>query len=114
MKIHLFIFTCGWLAICGCRSSVRLDAVKNAVPDGYLVVGEVQKPGPIPSHGSQKTLLALLTEAGGLRELAYTKKIQIIHSGVTNTVSYWPIKKGETEDPLVPLGSTVLVKAAPF
>ena len=112
MKIYLFIFAFGCLAVFGCRSSVRLEAIKNADPDGYLVVGEVQKPDPIASHGSQKTLLTLLSDAGGLRELAYTKKIQIIHSGVTNTVSYWPIKNGKAEDPLVPRGSTVLVKRA--
>jgi hypothetical protein len=140
MRIDLFIFAFGCLAVFGCRSSVRLDAtknvdpdgypvvgevqrpdpissvrldtIKNVDPDGYLVVGEVQKPGPIASHGSRKTLLTLHTEAGGLRELAHAKKIQIIHSGVTNTVNYWPIKKGETEDPWVRLGSTVLVKRA--
>ena len=96
----------------GCQSPLQIAQDSHVDPNGYLVLGEVYKPGSVASHGFQKTLLTIISDAGGLTEFAFAKKIQIIHSGVTNTVSYWLIKKGETEDPSVPLGSTVLVKKA--
>jgi protein involved in polysaccharide export with SLBB domain len=88
---------------------------KNANANHYFVVGEVMKPRPVKSDGSLKSLVTLISEAGGFREYAYLKKIQVVHAGVTNTFDYRLIKQGKTSDPSVPLGATVVVrKTLPF
>ena len=45
------------------------------------IMGEIEKPGVYPLHGP-KTLLQLISEAGGFRPFAARKKITVIRNGV--------------------------------
>ncbi|HXE80113.1 MAG TPA: polysaccharide biosynthesis/export family protein, partial [Vicinamibacterales bacterium] len=51
--------------------------VVEAVPPLVYVIGEVGSPGSIPMHGPMSVLQALAM-AGGFRDFANTKKIQIL------------------------------------
>jgi protein involved in polysaccharide export with SLBB domain len=115
MKNTAFLIAIVCSLLTACRGPKSGDSDVTVPPGYYRVVGEVKKPGLIPCVGPEKTLVRLIAEAGGLTEFAYTKKILVVHSGVTNTFNYKQIRNASVEDPLVPSGSLIRIKRiAPF
>src|SRR5690348_17139984 len=98
-----------------CRSS-HLSNFSTRVPQNYYrITGEVRNPGLQPCRSSDETLLGLISEAGGLTDYAYTKKILVINFGITNAFDLKLIRNETIEDPVVSCGSTVEVqRIAPF
>jgi polysaccharide export outer membrane protein len=78
----------------------------------FFVIGEVMRPGAYPLATAASVLQALTT-AGGFREFANTKKIQVIRAagGTPLTFDYGAVVKGRRPDQNVWLepGDTVVV-----
>ena len=108
LSILLGVAACA--STCACRF-LKSDRIATGVPEGYCrVIGQVNEPGLIQCRESKKTLCALISEAGGLTDFAYTKKILVIHAGVTNAFDYKIVSRGVAEDPFVKCGSTIIIQ----
>lgn len=112
MNIALIVAMVGMIAAIGCRSSDRAFGAGTVPPNGYLIIGEVRRPGAILSVDSPKTLLYLIDSVGGFTEDAYRKGVDVIHSGTTNRHNCKPIRNGTLPDPLIPLGARIVVPRA--
>lgn len=101
MVYVVLVLLCLLFTMCGCRSAApRLNA---SVPSGYyLVVGHVNKPGLIKCGETEKTLKALINEAGGPTRNASLDSIQVSFAGTTN---YFNLN----ENPMLPCGARVHV-----
>src|SRR5262245_31777885 len=107
------------IGLMGCCSepstkNVRVsDPSQNdvSVPVGYYrVIGAVNKPCLVECADSEKSLMSVITEAGGLKPTAYRKKIDVSCAGTTNYYNANKINSGEIADPLLPCGALVRVR----
>jgi polysaccharide export outer membrane protein len=76
----------------------------------FHVLGEVARPGSFPLL-TPTTILQALTEAGGFREFANTKKIQLIRGPKRYQFDYNAVVHGRKREQNVPLepGDTIVV-----
>lgn len=97
-------FFCIALLFCGCQSSPPRFNAK--IPPGYyLVVGHVHKPGLIKCGARDKTLQALIDEAGGQTRTAFLDSIRVSSGDTTNFFSL-------SQNPELPCGSRVWVSTS--
>lgn len=81
------------------------------------VLGQVQRPGTFP-YVEKLTLVQALSEAGGLNELANTRRVKLTRKGPggvgTYEVSVKAITEGREEDIVLQPGDIVFVPLAPI
>lgn len=104
--VYVVLVLCLLFTMCGCRSAIpRFNA---SIPTGYyLVVGHVNKPGLIKCGATEKTLKALIDEAGGPTRNAHLDSIQVSFAGTTNFFSL-------NQNPQLPCGAKVKVSIPLF
>ncbi len=81
------------------------------------VLGQVQRPGTFP-YIEKLTLVQAISEAGGLNELAHSRKVKLTRKGPTGTgtydVSVRAITEGRAADILLQPGDIIFVPMAPI
>jgi polysaccharide export outer membrane protein len=81
------------------------------------VLGQVQRPGTFP-YIEQLTLVQAISEAGGLNELAYARRVKLTRKGPsgvgTYDVSVKAITEGRAPDILLQPGDIIFVPLAPI
>jgi protein involved in polysaccharide export with SLBB domain len=81
------------------------------------VLGQVQRPGTFP-YAEKMTLVQAISEAGGLNELAQTRRIKLTRKGPdgdgTYDVSIKAITEGRAPDILLQPGDIIYVPMAPI
>jgi protein involved in polysaccharide export with SLBB domain len=95
------------ILLAGCSGP---SASFRRVPEGfYRVEGIVHQPGLVKCGGSEKTLMTVIKDAGGFTIESYLNKIRVTYPGSTNYFNARKILNHESEDPLLPCGSTIQV-----
>ena len=111
------------------------NMLEQALADGYLkdphvtvilterenlevsVLGQVQKPGTFP-YVEKLTLVQAISEAGGLNDLAYARRVKLTRQGPTGVgtyeVSVKAITEGREVDILLQPGDIIFVPLAPL
>ncbi len=81
------------------------------------VLGQVQRPGTFP-YIEKLTLVQAISEAGGLNELAHSRKVKLTRKGPTGVgtydVSVKAITEGRAADILLQPGDIIFVPMAPI
>jgi protein involved in polysaccharide export with SLBB domain len=81
------------------------------------VLGQVQRPGTFP-YVEKLTLVQAISEAGGLAELAHSRKVKLTRKGPTGVgtydVSVKAITEGRAADILLQPGDIIFVPLAPI
>lgn len=81
------------------------------------VLGQVQRPGTFP-YIEKLTLVQAISEAGGLNELAYARRVKLTRKGPegvgTYDVSVKAITEGRAADILLQPGDIIFVPLAPI
>ena len=81
------------------------------------VLGQVQKPGTF-NYVEKLTLVQAISEAGGLNELAHSRRVKLTRKGPTGVgtyeVSVKAITEGREEDILLQPGDIIFVPMAPI
>jgi hypothetical protein len=80
------------------------------VPGKCITIkGVVERPGEF-SIGDADGLNRAVLLAGGFKENAYLRKIEVVRDGKTNEVNFWKIRNGESPDMQLESGDVINVK----